>query len=450
LAESKNWFHKKKAFRLVTTLSGRSQSKFDLIPKHGFWDEIDVLRLYGSYRQAQTPTARDLNLRLEDKLSYRDRGRRIQSYIFNARVHDFRKYLESNDVGRLVARNIRYNLGGKIGPNIRKTYENKPRDFWYFHNGLTLICDEFEESHGEAILKAPSVINGAQTLYAISGSSNRTSPALVTTRVIVRDARTKKSLEDDEWIQNVIESVNSQNKVQAFDLRSNDPEQIQLQTSFRDLKVYYERKRGEWREIRNEPKYRGFDRLSLKLLGQILTAVSTTNGEGVLRVKKGSGFVFAPENYKILFPSRKRVVKDFARIYLSYRLFELLRNEGYLTSRQFRKYRHAFWNCLWLLNMSVAREINFSETSALALRNACDRLDGRGLKAQAAKQAIRKLVRVLWAVWRSARANDIERWTANNFFKSKFGIQKLTRIGLPKVSNDLRRIGRQLARDGRV
>lgn len=439
-----NWHQKKKAFRLVTTFARRSASEFDLIPEECFVDSTDILRLYNHYRQAQTPKARVLRLRIDDKLSYRDASRGIESYTFNARLHDFRKYLEHNDVSRLVARNIRYDLGGRIARNIRRTYEKTPRDFWYFHNGLTLICDDCEEKQGEAIITGPSVINGAQTLYAISTSSAKLSSALVATRVIVRGTNKKGSVEDDGWIQNVIESVNSQNKVQAYDLRSNDAEQILLQGRFRELKVYYERKRGEWREVRNEPKYRSFDRLSLKMLGQILSAVSEENGDGVLRVKKGTSEVFRPDNYKKLFRSRAAVARRFPRIYLDYRLFRLLKADGYANPKEFRKQRHAFWNCLWLLSVGVAPAVHLNGLAMPSLKKACDHLDSARSGRRITRQALRKLTRTVWRTWRKARKADPEGLTANNFFKSKSGMRMLSRHVMPQASKSLRSLSKQI------
>ena len=75
--------------------------------------------------------------------------------------------------------------------------------------------------------------------------------------------------EDDEWLQRIIRGVNTQNRDHSSDFRSNEPEQVLLQIKFRDVGVFYERKRGEWREFRTEPKFKGFRRLSLPRLGGV-------------------------------------------------------------------------------------------------------------------------------------------------------------------------------------
>ncbi len=299
LSKCDNWFQKRKAFRLITTLKASNNTELAQLPPESLVFSRDILRLYQQYRQAETPKARELQLEVEDKLSYADRPRGLTSYIFNAKLSDYRKYLQKNDVARLVARNIRYNLGSSIGTNIRKTYEDSPNEFWYKHNGLTIICDDYIEQNKTATLINPSVVNGAQTLYAISSSGSNSSSALVTTKVVVRGIQ-GRHIEDDKWLQEIIRSVNSQNRVRESDLRSNEPEQVLLQLKFRELKVYYERKRGEWREIRNEPRFRGFERLRLGDLGQILAAVSSEDGSGVLLAKQGTDFFKSHSGIRLL------------------------------------------------------------------------------------------------------------------------------------------------------
>src|SRR6266481_2281041 len=234
LGDQDNWFQKKKAFRLITSRLPRRKYQFGDIPQDHFLYGDELLRLYADFRQAQTPRARDLTLRIEDKLSYAQGPRGVTSYLFSAQVSDFHRYLQTYDVPRLLARNIRYDLGSRVGEDIRKTYEQSPNDFWYFHNGLTIICDDFVERNKEATLVAPSVVNGAQTLYAISTSKHK-SLALVPVKVIVRADASSRAVEDDQWLQAIIRSVNSQNRVRNSDLRSNEPEQVLLQSKFRDL-----------------------------------------------------------------------------------------------------------------------------------------------------------------------------------------------------------------------
>ncbi len=443
LAKGDNWFHKKKAFRLITSRLPRHKYQFGDIPADHFLYGDEVLRLYSDFRQAQTPRARDLTLRIEDKLSYGQGPRGVTSYLFSAQVSDFRKYLQTYDVPRLLARNIRYDLGSRVGENIKKTYEHSPHDFWYFHNGLTIICDDFIERNKEATLIAPSVVNGAQTLYAISASKNKTSPALVPVKVIVRAEASSHAIEDDQWLQNIIRSVNSQNRVRNSDLRSNEPEQVLLQSKFREQRVYYERKRGEWRVVRNEPRYRNHERLSLVKLGQILTATNSADGMGVLTVKKGVDDVFDNPNYKRLFPRRSVVARRFERIYLAYRIAAFLENYGYRNAAERRKLRHGFWSTLWLVHNGITATVRHSMVDTSSVKRAFDHFEASSsAQAKQAKRAVRETVATVWHVWRKAASRDRDLWTPNNFFKSKFGIRSAQKHAPAKTASELKSIGR--------
>jgi hypothetical protein len=441
------WPVEKKAFRLITTCNRRPNVEFDKIPKDNYLYSDDVLRLYAQHRKGATPRARPLELTLADKLSYRDTERCVTSYIFNARLSDFRRYLEHNDVARLVARNIRYNLGGSVGRNIRRTYEKNPVNFWYVHNGLTVVCDDFIEKDQMATLINPSVINGAQTLYAISASPRKTSKALVTTRVIVRGSHETEAIEDDEWLQGVIRGVNTQNRVHAYDFRSNEPEQIEIQKRLRDLKVFYERKRGEWREFASQPQFKGFDRLSLAELGQVLTVVSDKDGQGVLLAKRSLEDIFDEKHYRKLFPSKSKVARRFKNVYLAYRLYRLLRRVGYPLRNEFRKQRHAFWNTLWVLHRGITSANGSRRASLRGIREAFDRFEGRGMWGIRARKLVKQTRKLVWSAWRKARRSDPERWTPNNFFKSKVGNQKALAASLPSVRQGLQSLGRYIAGD---
>ena len=438
-----NWLRDKKAFRLITTSKGASRLQFNLIPIESFVYETDIVKLYRQFRRVWAPKAQELILTVHDKLSYEDPKRGVTSYLFNARVSDFKKYLDRNDVGRLVARNIRYHLPGLVGAGIRKTYENAAHDFWYRHNGITIVCDDFSERNRKVTLTNPSVINGAQTLYAVDRSRVENSPAMVGTRVIVRGVDADQSSDDDEWLQRIIRGVNTQNRVHNYDFRSNEPEQILLQTKFRDIGVFYERKRGEWRESRTDPRYKGFRRLSLPRLGQILMVVSEDDGDGVITAKRGVDSIFDDRHYDKMFPSRPKIAHRFRKMYTAYRLFELLSDLGYSNAKIYRRQRHGFLNALWILHRGmVSNDPRLLSLDTARLKRAFDVIE----KKRRTRVIIRKVTKELWRAWRIGRKKDPELYTPNNFFKSKYGNQRIMALAFPNARKDLDSLGRDLLR----
>lgn len=443
LADAQHWARIKKAFRLITTSNRRFSSEFNKIPRDNFVYAPDIMRIYNRYRKGQTPTPKPLLLKISDKMEYPDRERNVRSYLFNAYMSDFQDYFHKSDVARLVARNIRYNLGGKVGKAIRETYEKHPKDFWYFHNGLTIVCDKFSEENGVATLENPSVVNGAQTLYAISASKRTRSSALVAVRVIVRNM--DGAFEDDVWLQRVIRGVNTQNRVLKFDFSSNEPEQVELQHLFQDFKVFYERKRGEWKEVRNDPRFRGFSRLSLRDLGLILTAVSDETGNGALLIKHGVEGIFEDKHYRTLFPSRSKVTRRFKKIYLAYRLSRFLKDHGYPDAKTRHRQGHAGWNTLWLLYLGISSTPGvISSCSPESIHKAIDAFENHSATGRHARAVVGKLTKVVWQTWRKARRTDPERWTPNNFFKSPFGNRQILKLAYPKIKPELRSLGREL------
>jgi hypothetical protein len=442
-----NWLTEKKAFRLITTSDRIPRCEFKLIPTDNFIYQTDILKLYRQFRRVWTPKAQELILTVHDKLSYTDSKRGVTSYLFNAKVSDFKKYLDRNDVGRLVARNIRYHLPGAVGAAIRRTYESAPHDFWYLHNGITIVSDDYEERDRRATLTNPSVINGAQTLYAIDRSRVENTPALVGTRVIVRGADAGQPAEDDEWLQRIIRGVNTQNKVHNYDFRSNEPEQILLQSKFRELRVFYERKRGEWGEYRTDPKFKGFKRLSLRRLGQILMVVSQEDGSGVITAKRGVDKIFDNRLYPQIFPSRSKIAYRFGKIYSAYRFYEMLIGLGYVTTRDYRRQRHAFWNSLWILHHCMPSDgIGNSSSEIARMKQAFDLIRSK----RRTRRIIRSLTKAVWGAWRIGRKKDPELYTPNNFFKSKYGNQRILALAYPRVSRDLRSLGHDLVKASRL
>ena len=441
------WTLGKKAFRLITTHKRRRECEFEGVDCECFIYGKDILELYRQYRRVACPPAKPLSLTVGGAtLPYRDPSRNVHSILFNAHVADFRKYFDHCDVARLVARNIRLNLGKKIGRMIRQTYEEHPHDFWYFHNGITIVCDGMHVRNGVVTLDRPSVVNGAQTLYAICESNCRSSRALVTTKVVVRERTKDVAVDDDEWIQSIIRCVNTQNKVEAADFRSNEPEQIELQKLFRSVGVFYERKRGQWREFRNESQYRGFISLSSRLFANLMTAVSDRDGKGVVLLKRGSEKVFAEENYRSLFPSRKLVERRFERFYLAYRIYRLLNMHGYSDMRTYRRHHHGFWNCVWLMHRGVyALPRLHSQATVHSVRESFDRFEDVGTQAgRQARKTCREVTRTAWAAFRRGRRKDVDYWTANNFFKMDYGSECLVRFALPKLRTRLKSLAREI------
>lgn len=148
-------------------------------------------------------------------------------------------WVTANSRDRLLAQNIRKIIADSaINENIASTLKASPERFWYFNNGITILCDTLEQkplgagtNDGVFVARNVSIVNGAQTAGAIAlvGKIDSNRPqAYVQVRII--------SLKDcpPEFAKEITRATNTQNRVEAKDFASLDPVQERLR---RDLLI---------------------------------------------------------------------------------------------------------------------------------------------------------------------------------------------------------------------
>lgn len=155
---------------------------------------------------------------------------------------------------RLLERNIRRYLGlhgNRVNEGVRATLLSpNPSNFYFFNNGLTLVCNDFsynalQSSDYQVRVENLQIVNGGQTCMTIL----KTSEALVASgqtlpadaSVLVRLYKLPK--DNDDIVLQITHATNSQNPVDLKDLRSNDEIQRQLEASIQELGFNYRRKR---------------------------------------------------------------------------------------------------------------------------------------------------------------------------------------------------------------
>ena len=151
----------------------------------------------------------------------------------------------------LFAFNIRGYLGDRgINSDIRNTAEDHAESFYYFNNGVSAICTDFDIDEKTATIRASKfqVINGAQTIGAL-----RQAKLNEDIEVLLRVTKTLNVATEKGFNSEIIKFNNSQNVVKVSDFRSNDPIQQWLEKQFFDYKsdfkqvlpeLVYARKRG--------------------------------------------------------------------------------------------------------------------------------------------------------------------------------------------------------------
>lgn len=179
----------------------------------------------------------------------------IESWVFSMTAADIAKLFKLTGI-RLFARNVRGFLGNtEINRAMRHTLDREPRYFWYFNNGVTVVCDgaRLISEHGREMLRAsnPQLINGQQTTRTLADGERTSGKASVLVRVIAipRDS-SDSDREFEKLVSQIVEATNWQNAIRASDLMSNDRRQILIEREFRKLGYQYLRKRQTKREAR--------------------------------------------------------------------------------------------------------------------------------------------------------------------------------------------------------
>ena len=151
---------------------------------------------------------------------------------------------------RIVAKNIRYALGDTdVNNQIKATAESNPENFWYFHNGITLIADESSRapsasaSHtsGNFEFRGASIVNGAQTVSTLARIAD--DEALGSVKVSIRVILLSEA--PDDFGSSVTRTNNLQNRVEGRDFVSRDQEQDRIRGEMSLEKIDYQIHRSE-------------------------------------------------------------------------------------------------------------------------------------------------------------------------------------------------------------
>jgi hypothetical protein len=147
--------------------------------------------------------------------------------------------------GTLFQKNVRQSLGlsNAVNKGIKSTiYSDRHRDFFFFHNGITAICNKMERMDSKLHLHGVSVVNGCQSLNTILSCSERVK-ALTDTSVLFRFYEIPQRDRADK----ISINTNSQSVVKPRDLRSNDRRVLNLKRAYEQKypRGYLVTKRGE-------------------------------------------------------------------------------------------------------------------------------------------------------------------------------------------------------------
>src|SRR5262249_19629420 len=149
----------------------------------------------------------------------------------------------------LFATNLRSTLPNTgVNDGIIDTIRSRPQYFWYFNNGVTVLCTKVAKAPaggtdrrlGHFTFTGAQVVNGAQTVGSIAGALATTEnaaadgtapvPVNVPGRVMVRFIELEGT--EEGFGAEVTRWTNTQNRVGGREFLALDPEQVRLANEF--------------------------------------------------------------------------------------------------------------------------------------------------------------------------------------------------------------------------
>ncbi|MHB1700588.1 MAG: AIPR family protein [Acidobacteriaceae bacterium] len=157
------------------------------------------------------------------------------AYYGQAAVTDIASWAQFGN--HLTAKNLRQFKGlTEVNDSIAKTLSSNAEHFWYFNNGITILCESLgkkplggpSNETGTFECRGASVVNGAQTLGTIVDLAKTNSAALSGGRILVRLV----SLENcpPGFGDELTRATNTQNRIEKRDFAALDPNQKRLRT----------------------------------------------------------------------------------------------------------------------------------------------------------------------------------------------------------------------------
>jgi hypothetical protein len=210
------------------------------------WAHEDILILWDDYINSTRPVpTTDLHIEGEQLFKFYDTATKRNSWIFSVSGQQI-GHLYNEFGNRIFSRNIRGFKGeNTVNRDIASTLKDLPEDFWYFNNGITIVCDAAKHVNEKGLnfirIKNAQIINGQQTTRVLASHEGNHAKILVKLIEISRLAD-QGNQHYFKMVNHIVKATNWQNAISQVDLMSNDAEQIRLEREMRKYGYQYLRK----------------------------------------------------------------------------------------------------------------------------------------------------------------------------------------------------------------
>ncbi len=416
------WFYYVTSGRVSPGLRKEAETTVRSVQHASYMDVLDARRLellMRDYLDGVAPPIPSLDLVMENGqgisvngiLQRYDARSKIESWVFSMQGDAIADLFESGGK-RLFARNIRGFLGEstEVNRSMEYTLRNEPERFFYYNNGITILCDEAKRvsSQGKDVLRVsnPQVINGQQTTRTLARLADQARKASVVVRVIqVPRGGSDGESEFDALVSKIVEGTNWQNFIRSSDLVANDRRQVDLQRELRKRGYLYLRKRESKGEARRAA---GSKHYKLVKKEDLARAVAGCDLDPV-EARSGVENLFEDDKYACIFPNAD------PRYYLT--RYWTMREVTYC-AREYPQRGYAKWLVQWFVWSQLAPLIRSASAQDrfIHLIECEDHATERALI-----QAIDKVFVASLAYWRKNRGKGAKALDPSTFFRNKRG-----------------------------
>jgi hypothetical protein len=370
----------------------------------------DILGILENYIDGIAPAIPLLKLKIVSDGNAQREGI-IRRYDPNAKIESWVFSMSGSSVGemfkkcgvRLFAKNIRGFLGNTdINESMVDTIKKEPHNFWYYNNGVTIVCDsaKLEAEAGENMLRVEGaqVINGQQTTRTLEHNGGSAVNVLV--KVISVPREHCDGTHRDRLINSIVRATNFQNHIEPSDLVANDYIQVWLERELRKVGYQYIRKRMSKSEARSIYG-QGYWQIDKRELAQ---AIAACLFDPVV-VRKGREGLFEDPYYNQIF-STKNIPYYLSKFWLMKQV--QTRSYGY-PERGYAK-----WLALNFLWRQVGADIS-AKANESKFRSACERRDSYVLSPL--HTAIDAIFQAAIKFYYKNRGVGDDKMDVSNFFK---------------------------------
>jgi hypothetical protein len=380
------------------------------------FDGRQVMQLLSDYLDGVAPPVASLDLELESGRGISSSGvlqrvdgkTGIESWIFS--MSDVALASVYQQAGtRLFARNVRGFLGStEINRGMEATLRKEPQRFWYYNNGVTMVCDDAKRQVGQGrdFLRVtnPQIINGQQTTRTLAREAGKTARASVLVRVIrvPRGGLDGPVDQFDSLVSRIVQATNWQNAIRPSDLMANDRRQIEIERQLRKCGYWYVRKRqtkGEARRLAGSRRY-----IMIKK-EEVAQAVAACDLDPAI-VREGKEYLFEERWYSHVFPT--------ADPYYYLTRYKLMREVGY-AAKGYPERAYAKWLVLRFMWGHLQRHVR-SRASAEAFTRLSER---NGQPLLLLNRACNHAFRGALAFFRKRRGKGERAQDVSTFFQRK-------------------------------